>query len=183
LKNHHILSLTISGLLIAVGVVIPMFSPLKVFIEPAASFTLASHVAVFIAMFISPPVAVCVAAGTALGFSLSGFPPVVVLRAATHIIFAFMGSVYLHNIAKKKLSVISLRVFSFFIGVIHAVCEVIVSSVFYFSGNSEHGFVRTILILVGVGTVIHSMVDFEIARVIIMPLKKQKVISGIFDKC
>lgn len=64
--------LALTGMLIAIGIVIPMFSPIKVVIEPA-SFTLASHVAVFIAMFISPSMAVAVSLGTTLGFFLGGF--------------------------------------------------------------------------------------------------------------
>ena len=46
-------NLALTGMLIAVGIVIPLFSPVKIILEPA-SFTLASHVAIFIAMFISP---------------------------------------------------------------------------------------------------------------------------------
>ena len=63
--------LALAGMLIAIGIVIPMFSPIKIIIEPA-SFTLASHVPVFIAMFISPMMAAAVALGTTLGFLLGG---------------------------------------------------------------------------------------------------------------
>ncbi len=81
-------------MLTAVGVIIPIFSPIKIILEPA-SFTLASHVAVFLSMFISPSVAVGVSIGTTLGFFLGGFPLVITLRAATHIIFAVSGSIIL----------------------------------------------------------------------------------------
>ena len=50
--HNNILKVVMAGLLCAVGIIIPMFSPLKIVIPPA-SFTVASHVAVFIAMFIS----------------------------------------------------------------------------------------------------------------------------------
>ena len=86
--------LALAGMLIAIGIVIPMFSPIKIIIEPA-SFTLASHVPVFIAMFISPMMAAAVALGTTLGFLLGGFPLTVVLRALTHVIFATIGAWYL----------------------------------------------------------------------------------------
>ena len=92
MKQTKTFSLALTGMLIAVGIVIPMFSPIKIVIEPA-SFTLASHVAVFIAMFISPSVAVAVSLGTTLGFFLGGFPLTVVLRALTHVIFALAGSI------------------------------------------------------------------------------------------
>ena len=49
------------------------------------SFTLGSHVAIFIAMFISPAVALTVELGATLGFLLAGFPPVVVLRALSQV--------------------------------------------------------------------------------------------------
>ena len=79
--NTHkkILTMTLSALLIAVGVVIPMISPIKIAIGPM-SFTLASHVAIMIGLFVSPNVSIAVALGTTLGFYLAGFPDVVVLR-------------------------------------------------------------------------------------------------------
>ena len=72
--NTHkkILTMTLSALLIAVGVVIPMISPIKIAIGPM-SFTLASHVAIMIGLFVSPNVSIAVALGTTLGFYLAGF--------------------------------------------------------------------------------------------------------------
>ena len=55
--HKRIQTLSIAALLIAVGTVIPLFMP-KIIIGPM-SFTLASHVAVMIALFISPAVAYC----------------------------------------------------------------------------------------------------------------------------
>lgn len=180
------MKLTMSGLLIAIGLIIPMYSPVRIVIEPA-SFTLASHVAIFIAMFISPAVAVSVAAGTTVGFFIGGFPIIVVLRAATHIVFALMGSLYIHKISIKNLSSVELRVFSFFVAAIHAAGELVIVSSFYLSGNIspahlEQGFVMSVLLLVGLGTIIHSMIDFEIAHLIISPLKKQKYLAEYFIK-
>ena len=65
--------LALTGMLIAIGIVIPMFSPIKVVIEPA-SFTLASHVAVFIAMFISPSMAGSSIAWNYIGLFPGWFP-------------------------------------------------------------------------------------------------------------
>jgi niacin transporter len=186
MKNGHIMKLAISGLLIAVGLIIPMFSPLKIVLEPA-SYTLASHVAIFIAMFISPFVAVTVAVGTAAGFFLGGFPPIIVLRAATHVLFAAMGAFYLHKVVKHKLSALKLRLFSFCVALIHAVGELLVVSDFYFGYSigeayREQGFVVSVLLMVGVGTVVHSMLDFEIARIVVLPLRKQKNLASLFSK-
>jgi len=175
--KENTIKLTVTGLLIAIGLIIPMFSPFKILIEPA-SFTLASHVAIFIAMFISPAIAVSVAVGTTLGFLLGGFPIIIVFRAATHIIFVLCGSIYLHKILKKDLSAVNLRIFSFCVAAIHAAGELVVVSIFYFGGNIsaahiEKGFIVSVLLLVGLGTVIHSMVDFEIANIVMIPVKKR----------
>ena len=86
--------MVLSALLIAVGILIPIISPIKVILEPM-SFTLASHVAIMIAMFVSPFVAVATACGTTLGFLLYGFPMPVVLRAFSHVVWAFAGAYYL----------------------------------------------------------------------------------------
>ena len=186
MKGNPVLRLCISGLLIAVGIIIPTFSPFKIILEPA-SFTLASHVAIFIAMFISPGIAAAVAAGTTIGFFLGGFPLAVVLRAASHIVFATGSALYLQRVPKIRSSAVKLRVFSFFIALIHALCELIVVSVFYFGGNMgdtyyQHGFLTSVLLLVGLGTVIHSMIDFEIAHAIILVLQKEKNFKKLISK-
>lgn len=180
-RNNQVYKLTLSAILIAVGILIPMISPLKIILEPA-SFTLASHVAIFIAMFISPTVAVSVAFGTTVGFFLGGFPIVVTLRALMQVIFALVGAVIL----KKQPLLIQHKwksqIFSFFIGIIHALSELAVVSVFYFAGGMTEGyyaqgFMTSVLLLVGIGTVIHSMVDFLIAQTIWLALEKRTGIS------
>ena len=57
----------------------PIFSPIKILIEPA-SFTLGSHIAIFMAMFLSPKISFLVSIGTTIGFFIAGFPLTVVLR-------------------------------------------------------------------------------------------------------
>ena len=66
MKKHSVRHLTIAALLIGMGIVIPMVMP-KIVIGPA-SFTLASHVPLFVAMFFSPGMAIAVALGTTFGF-------------------------------------------------------------------------------------------------------------------
>ena len=170
-----------AALLTALGIVIPMFMPVKVVIPPA-SFTLASHVPILIAMMISPVVAVTVALGTTVGFLFGGFPIVIVLRAATHLVFALLGSLYLRKNPKILLTGLRVRIFSFIIGLIHAFCEVLIVAVFYFGGQMassyyQSGFLQSVLLLVGLGTVVHSMVDFEIALAVAKVLLKQKGFS------
>ena len=169
----------------AVGLIIPMFSPIKIILEPA-SFTLASHVAIFIAMFISPGIAVTVALGTTVGFFLGGFPIIVVFRAASHVIFAYLGALYLHKIRNAgSFSAINLRVFSFSVAIVHALGELIVVSVFFFGERIsdiyyQQGFARSVLLLLGLGTIIHSMIDFELANAVRLALKKQINIEELF---
>lgn len=178
--------MTTAALLIAVGIVIPMFMPFpfKIIIEPA-SFTLASHVPVFLAMFISPPVAVAVAAGTTLGFFFGGFPLVVVMRALTHLVFASLGAFYLQKRPSVLASPVRSQLFSLVIGIIHGVCEVLVVIPFYFGGGMAEGFYTngffvSVILLVGVGSIIHSMVDFLIAWGVMKALVRQRSIAALF---
>jgi len=175
-KNSNLNSMVISALLCSIGIIIPIISPLKINMEPA-SFTLASHVAIFIAMFISPATAIFVSIGTATGFLLSGFPIVVVIRAASHIIFAVVGALILKKYPNIIKSVKSSQLFSLGIGFIHGFCEVLVVIPFYFGNNMSSGyyakgFVTSVILLVGVGTVVHSMIDFYLAQAIWKPVTK-----------
>ncbi len=173
--KNKVYQLTITALLIAIGIVIPMISP-KIVIPPA-SFTLGSHIAIFIAMFISPGTAAAVAVGTTLGFFWSGVPIVIVARAATHIIFAVCGAYILKKNPTVLNSVKKIFLFAFGISCIHALCEVFVVMPFYFGTNllaayNAKGFLLSVVLLVGVGTLIHSMVDFSLSLIIWKPLNK-----------
>lgn len=175
--ENKIKIMTIAGLLCAIGIIIPMFAP-KIVLEPA-SFTLASHVSVFIAMFISPLVAISVSLLTSLGFLISGTPLVVVLRALTHVLFASLGAYLLKKNNNILLSLKSASIFSFIIAVIHAAAEVAIVTFYYWGGSmgayEEKGYLISVLGLVGLGTLIHSMVDFGIAVIVWKPL--QHIIS------
>lgn len=184
MQNTKLQKMTAAAVLIAIGIIIPTFSPLKLVLEPA-SFTLASHVPIFLAMFISPSVAVAVAIGTTGGFFLGGFPLVIVLRAASHVIFAYFGAVFLRRYPAVLESPVKTQLFSFLLGVVHAGCEVAVSAVFYFGGDMSSayyakGFVVAILGLVGIGGIVHSMLDFAIALVVAYALRKQKTLHRLF---
>lgn len=174
--RNSIYQMTISALLCAIGIIIPVLSPLKIVLEPA-SFTLASHVAIFIAMFISPATAVIVSLGTTAGFFLGGFPIVVVLRAASHLVFSLLGALLLKQKAHILDSTPSSLIFSLLIGVLHGVFEMLVVMPFYFGNSMDQayyakGFVVSVVLLVGIGTIIHSMVDFTIASFVWKSLRK-----------
>ena len=182
MKTNSVKRLTISALLIAMGIIIPMVMPRST-IGPA-SFTLASHVPVFIAMFISPVVAIAVSLGTGFGFFLSA-TPIIALRALSHLIFAVIGAVILQKhpeilINKEgKFTLLNgkLQLFNVGIGVIHSAAELVVVSVFYTMGNLPGtyytaGFMYSIFLLMGVGGLIHSLVDFSIAYFLASTLSK-----------
>ena len=95
MKSKNINQLVLAGVLCGIGIVVPMLMP-KIVIGPM-SFTLASHVAIFIAMFISPKLAAVVCLGTTLGFFMTT-PVIIALRAASHICFALLGAVLIRKI-------------------------------------------------------------------------------------
>jgi niacin transporter len=174
-KRKSIYSVAIAAVLCAVGILIPMTFP-KIVIPPA-SFTLASHVAIFIALFISPGVAAAVCIGTTLGFVLSGLPFPIWMRAATHIIFALIGAFLIKKdptiLKSPKKSVL----LGLLLGLIHAVCEVLVITPLYFGdalqeGFYSSGFLWAVIVLVGLGTLVHSCIDYAISIGIWKALEK-----------
>ena len=169
-------SVVMAGLLCATGIIIPMFMP-KIVLEPA-SFTLASHVPIYIAMLISPMVAFAVAIGTTIGFLMTGLPIIIVMRAFSHVVFASIGALWLSKYPLNSLS--KAAVFAVVTSIIHALGEFMVVSTFYFGGNVsakfyENGFFRSVILFVLLGTFVHSLVDFTIAYIISKPLSKSGV--------
>lgn len=168
--NHMV----IAALLCAIGIMIPMVMP-KWVLGPM-SITPASHVAIFIAMFISPATAVAVCIGTTLGFFFTT-PFIIAVRAASHIIFATLGALYLKRFPRTIEKPISSTIFNFVIAIIHGLSEVLVVAPLYFSGQQftaeqlSNGFFISVLLLVGGVTVLHSMIDYSISMVIWRPLQ------------
>ncbi|NBK97168.1 MAG: hypothetical protein EOM50_04000 [Erysipelotrichia bacterium] len=175
MTNKNVYQMALSAMLMAIAILIPMFSPLKVIMEPA-SFTLASHVAIIIAMFISPSVALSVELGATIGFFLGGFPLVVVMRALSQVIFVMIGAIILKKKPETMKKLSSLILFALFTGVIHAVGEVIVSTVFY---GITTTFMYNVMVLVGFGTLVHSCVDFAIAVAVWKVIVKSPSIAKV----
>lgn len=163
-----------SGLLTAMGILIPfLFAPYAIRIEPYASYTIASHVPIMVAMFLSPTIAVFVAIGCALGFALT-LPPIIAARALSHVIFAFIGARYIqknkHLLENKKQTFL----FNCLIGLIHAGAEMLVVTPFMMTSStfSWNTFLLTVGVFVGIGGFIHSFIDFTIATIIVKRLPK-----------
>ncbi len=169
-SQNKVKTMTAAALLCAVGILIPMYSPIKILIEPA-SFTLGSHIAIMIAMFISPTVGIFVALGTSFGFLLSGFPLVVIMRAFSQIIFITIGALILKKNNNILLSFKSMIPFVVIISIIHALGEVCASLLFYTFNTQTPLIMKNLILLVGFGTFVHSIIDFSIAYVIWKPLQ------------
>lgn len=105
---------------------------------------------------------------------IGGFPVEIVLRALTHVVFTTVGSLWI----KKNPSLLSSwkksTGLSAILALIHAACEVLVVLPFYFANPSKYtnGFFTAVILLVGIGSVVHSMVDFAISYVVWQPLKR-----------
>lgn len=169
-QHNKVKSMTIAGMLCAIGIVLPMFAPR--FAAGPISFTLASHVPIFIAMFISPMTAVSVALITSLGFIFAGVNIEIVIRAFTHVIFALIGSLWLKKNKRILLSFKSSSFYCFIIAIIHAVAEVVALTVYYqIAGIKQEAFVMVVVVGVGLGTFIHSTVDFIISVFVWNPLQ------------
>lgn len=163
-RRQRTLNLTVTALLTALGILIPAIMPIRLVLG-TASYTLASHVPVNMAMMHSPAAAALVAIGSGIGFFLSGMNIVIVLRALSHIIYASIGAKFLEKRPSTLRSTKSRFAFSLGINIIHGLSELVV--VFLTVGLgitvAGDGFINTLLLLVGLGTLIHGMVDFEIA--------------------
>ena len=164
--------LTLTAVLAAIGMLLP-FSPLRLIIPPGMTITVALHVPIFIAMFISPWSAVSVVLmQTAVFFPLLG--PAVGLRSLSHLIFAVAGSIYIRKRGIPK-TIIGSAAFCMALAVIHAIAEILVIAVLFFPSPEvllyhDAYFTSPIThlgIAVGLGTIIHSTIDYMLAMIIL----------------
>ena len=170
MKSKNINQLVLAGVLCGIGIVVPMLMP-KIVIGPM-SFTLASHVAIFIAMFISPKLAAVVC----LGFFMTT-PVIIALRAASHICFALLGAVLIRKIPEIIEKPLPSTVFNGGLAFVHALAEVAVVSPFFLAGSIfkpeqlADGYVMSVLVLVGVGTFLHSLIDYTVSIMLWKPVR------------
>ena len=172
--KKRIQEMTFAALLTAIAILIPSIMPIKLIIPPA-SYTLGSHVPIFLAMFISPWVAAFVILASSLGFLMAGYPIVIVFRAFSHIVFGLLGAFYLKKFPQTIENHKSSLIFNFVLGVIHAVAEVIACVIFYsVTGEDFQKLFYVLFVLVGFGTIIHSMVDYTLALAVYKVLRKRR---------
>lgn len=159
--------LTITALLTALAIAIPMVMPIKV-VMPPFSATLASHTPLIIAMFISPAAAVITSLGSAIGFLFS-LGPVVSARAAMHVLFTVIGAMMIEDRKNFYLTVLVTLI-------LHTLSDMgivwIIANIFGMGDilkGQGMGIAQTVI---GIGTSIHHIVDYAIAMVIVLPLSK-----------
>lgn len=155
--RNNIKKLTYTALLTAFAIIIPLyFGFLKINLGPFTA-TLASHVPLFLAMFLGPTAAVAVGLGSALGFLITT-PLVVVARAFMHVFVGFVGG----SLIKKG---VSFRKVVLITAPIHGVLEAIAVIPFGFT-------VYKVLVVVGVGAILHHLADGIISYVLVKALSK-----------
>ncbi|MGT2948665.1 hypothetical protein [Streptococcus devriesei] len=162
ISKQRIQKLTLSAVLIAFAVLIPLVMPVKVIIGPA-SFTLASHVPVFLAVFISPGVAIAVALGAGFGFFMAGFPFVIVMRAFSHLLFAVVGAYLIQKHPDFLLNWRKTLFLALGLNAIHGLAEFLVVLMLTVSGSVPMSYWLTLIVLIGIGSVIHGLIDFYLA--------------------
>lgn len=159
--------LTITALLTALAIVIPMVMPVKV-VMPPFSATLASHTPLIIAMFISPASAVVTSLGSALGFLFS-LGPVVSARAAMHVLFTLLGAVMIKKRKNFYLTLILTLV-------VHTLSDMgtvwAIAKLFGMSSILKEQAMSLVQWTIALGTSVHHVVDYAIALAIVMPLSK-----------
>ncbi|MBO4110468.1 hypothetical protein J5583_10020 [Streptococcus suis] len=172
-SKKSVKQLSISAILTAFAILIPLMMPIKIITGPA-SYTLASHIPLFIAMFISPATAIFVALGSSLGFFLAGFPIVIVFRALTHLFFLTLGAVL---VKRFPILMDSKRFLLLGIGLnlLHGLGEYIVVMVLTSGEQTSATYWITMLGLVGVGSAIHGLLDFSLAYYFWKMLKDRKI--------
>ena len=162
--------IAIAALLTAMALLIPIFMPIKIVLEPVFSATFAAHVPGILAMFVGPFAVIGTALGSALGFMSLG--PWVSARAFMHLVFGLTG----YNLIKKKYNIFLVIPVT---GLIHALCEMLVGLISIpFVVTPAKGVLFYILVTIGCGTFIHHCLDFVISLVILGALKSAKLFSG-----
>lgn len=169
-------NIVLAALLTALSMVIT-FSPLKLPVPQPFSVTLASHTPTMIAMFINPWVALFTVIGSCLGFWIATGNIIVVIRAASHIVFALAGVLML----KKGHANIFVTIVV--TSVLHAVAEGLIVyglTPLFFPEKTVN---LLLMYTTTIGTLFHHYVDTIITAPILYALTKAKLVhTNVFVK-
>ena len=163
--------MVISALLVALAVVIPYIS-LPVVPIPEFSVTLFAHVAILIAMFVGVETAILTGLGSVLGFYLKGMPPVVVMRAASHIVFLVVGALLLKKLHGKKWYIVLLGIIT---GLVHALCEALIVAFWFKTATVSKTFMVGFPVFF-----LHHSFDYIMAVIVCAALSKAKLIKPLW---
>ena len=165
--------ITLTALLTALAIIIPMFMPIKVIQFYPFTATLASHTPLIIAMFVSPLAAAFAALGSAIGFFFT-IDGIVAVRAATHVFFAVAGAMMIRKRMNPVLTILVTMV-------LHTLADMftiyLAATFFHMSYLLKGNSMKLVQLWIGVGTSLHHLLDFFIAFVILKPLTK----AGLMD--
>jgi niacin transporter len=164
-------NIVMAALLTALSMLIT-FSPFKLPVPPPFSVTLGSHVPTMIAAFINPWVTIFTVLGSCLGFWMSTGNPVIVIRAASHALFAILGVYMIKN-----------KGFNIFLVIIatslaHAVAEGVIAMLLTPILLPNNAAAASVLgWTAGIGTLFHHYVDCAITAPILYALSKAKLVK------
>lgn len=156
--------IVVGGLLAAVAILIPLLfanTPLMVHIPPFSA-TIASHVPILLSITVNPAVAVFTGVVSGLGFMLRT-SPVIGARALMHAIFGGIGA-YAYKKGTPFYVVLLMT------APLHGLLEALV--VLPFGFNLSQAFV-----VVGIGTVLHHLVDSAITLVVYSALTRLSLVK------
>lgn len=171
MSNTHTKKIVISALLIGLSVVIPYIS-LPVVPIPEFSVTLFAHVAILVAMFMGFEAAVMTGLGSVLGFYLKGVPLVVVMRAASHLIFLIIGALIIKKIHGNKWKAALVCVIT---GLVHALFEALIVAFWFKTASVTNTFLIGFPVFFA-----HHTFDFVMAVIIYTALSKAKLAKKLW---
>ncbi len=169
--------IVIAALLTSMSILIPNIFP-SIPLGPFTA-TFASHLPVVVSMFISPVVAAITSVGSVLGFTIKFISmPWVIARAAMHIPFAILGAYMI----KRNWNIAFTILFTM---IVHSVLEVVAVLPFLnimpvtpktldIAGVSVS---LTWAMVILIGTMLHHLIDFAIAMLVVPLLKKSGYVA------
>lgn len=163
--------IAVSALLVALSMVYIAF--MFTFDLGIWSFTPFSHIFIMLGTFISPYVGIFTSIGTFFGFFFKGQNPFVLMRAGSHIIFVLALIIILKKVPMNSLK--NLIITAIVVALIHSLFEISAVYVTIWITGIQKA-TDYILISCGIGTFLHSVVDFFAAYGVFKLLKKAHVI-------
>lgn len=152
------------AILTALSIMIPLtFGGVLGIYLPPFSATLASHVPLMLGMLISPGIAAAIGLGSAVGFFVKLANPVIAARAAMHIVVGFTGASLIRRGSPFWLALLVTAP-------LHGLLEALIVIPFGFDLYRAG-------VVVGVGTVLHHLVDSGIALAVYSLLQSARVFS------